>query len=190
MLKRSFHVGSLPVGFLSNVVMSVGQWTFSTVGLAFPLSFNRVVLPGFRKDPSYKHPVKLHHKISKAHPPRPIRLFSFRYILQLFFHHLVFFPIIGFLAERPRPDTLVPPRVPDSHQLDIVLRKVSHVDDTVVVVLKNTLLTLFRVLYASGLAQVHATQKEFLVVEGVQAVPDLRIFNFLLTFFFRKLRQL
>lgn len=111
----------------------------STVGLSIPLCLNTVSLPILRKHLSYVDLVELLTPVLEAHPPSTIRFFCLEYILELLLQGSVLVPVIGILAESAVPNTITSPRISDSDQSQVFLRKFSEVEDAIKMILKDSL---------------------------------------------------
>ena len=144
-----------------------------SVSLPRPISFNWVHFPWLWENLTNGYFFKLLKEISETHPPRPINFLCFWHIFQLFFYGFVLFPVIGFLAESPCPDSFVSPRVSEPDELQVVFGEVSHVDYGVVMVLQNSLLPLFCIPQIFPLDCVDAAQQEFLLEEIDQSTPNI-----------------
>ena len=131
-------------GFVAELV-EVGRAS-AAVGFAGPLAFDGVDLPVFGEDFVDGNTVELEHKIAETHPPGSIRLLSLGCILNILFHRLILFPIISLFTKRPCPDSFTPPWVSQPDQPQIILGEIPHINNGIVMILQNALLTLLSIL--------------------------------------------
>ena len=143
----------------------------ASIGLRSPLAFNWVDVPVIREDLVDCDLIKLKQEICEGHPPWTIWLLCSRCILNIFFHCLVFLPVISFLAERTCPHTFVSPRISYSHQLQIIFWVISHVNDCVVMIFQYALLSLLSIFESSFFHTIDCWKEEFLLKIAIDDLP-------------------
>lgn len=170
------HRSHCSKSFVTNLVQVC--WTSSSVGFSCPFTFNWIDLPVLWEHLIHNDPIKLQHKVAQVHPPRPVGLFGFWCIFDIFLHSLVFFPIISLFTERSCPNTFTTPWISQPDQSQIVLGEISHVYDRVVMILQNTLLTLLGWLEGLlGCRRINAGYEKLLGIVAVEEIPHGGMIN-------------
>lgn len=160
-----------------------GSWrTAPSICLAFPLSWNAVGFPTLREDLGNIYFVELLAPIWEAHPPSTIRFLRFKDILEFFFEASVFIPVVRIFTEGTIPHSIAAPWISNTNELEILLRELPHIKNTVEVVLQDTLRALISCLCGFFRVEVYATDEELLAEVGLQQIPKGTCFYSFLDF--------